>query len=94
MQHAIEEYFPAETKITRPSGGYFLWLVLPEHINTGELLHTLLDQYNISIAPGTLFASDDKYKNCMRINCSYLLTDKIRKALITLALCISASPHK
>ncbi|QFI39586.1 PLP-dependent aminotransferase family protein [Moritella marina ATCC 15381] len=94
MQHAIEECFPAETKITRPSGGYFLWLVLPEHINTGELLHTLLDQYNISIAPGTLFASDHKYKNCMRINCSYLLTDKIRAALITLARCISSSPHK
>jgi len=90
MRHAIEQYFPLETKITRPSGGYFLWVVLPDHINTGELLHILLDNHNISIAPGTLFASDEQYKNCMRINCSYMLTDKIRQALITLASCISS----
>ena len=89
MRHAIEQYFPLETKITRPSGGYFLWVVLSDHINTGELLQTLLDDHNISIAPGTLFASDQQYKNCMRINCSYLLTDKIRQALITLARCIA-----
>ncbi|MDX2320931.1 MAG: PLP-dependent aminotransferase family protein [Moritella sp.] len=89
MQHAIAQYFPIETKITRPSGGYFLWIVLAEHINTGELLQTLLDDHNISIAPGTLFACDDKYKNCMRINCSYALTDNIRQALITLARCIA-----
>ncbi|QUM78867.1 PLP-dependent aminotransferase family protein [Moritella sp. 5] len=92
MQHAIEQYFPAETKITRPSGGYFLWVVLPDDINTGELLKILLDNHNISIAPGTLFASDGKYKNCMRINCSYLLTDQIRQALITLAKCITSYP--
>ncbi|SGY97895.1 aminotransferase-like domain-containing protein [Moritella viscosa] len=92
MQHAIEQYFPAETKITRPSGGYFLWVVLPDDINTGELLKILLDNHNISIAPGTLFAGDGKYKNCMRINCSYLLTDQIRQALIILARCITSYP--
>jgi len=92
MQHAIEQYFPAETKITRPRGGYFLWVVLPDDINTGELLKILLDNHNISIAPGTLFASDGKYKNCMRINCSYLLTEQIRQALITLARCITSYP--
>ncbi|WP_232011627.1 aminotransferase-like domain-containing protein [Moritella yayanosii] len=89
MRHAIEQYFPLETTITRPSGGYFLWVVLSDHINTGELLQTLLDDHNISIAPGTLFASDQQYKNCMRINSSYLLTDKIRQALITLARCFA-----
>lgn len=88
MQHAIEQCFPRETQITRPDGGYFLWVVLPEHINTTELLQTLLNEHNISIAPGTLFASDDKYKNCMRINCSYPWSEKIQQALITLANCI------
>ncbi|QUM78410.1 PLP-dependent aminotransferase family protein [Moritella sp. 24] len=88
MQNAIELYFPSETKITRPEGGYFLWLELPAHINTANLLQVLLDEHNISIAPGTLFASDNKYQNCMRINCSYAWTDKTKRALITLARCI------
>ncbi len=91
MQHAIEQYFPAETKITRPRGGYFLWLELAQNINTGELLQTLIAKHNISIAPGTLFACDDKYKNSMRINSSYLLTEKMHQALQTLAKCIADS---
>lgn len=85
MQHAIALCFPRETKITRPEGGYFLWLELPASINTADLLKLLLEEHNISIAPGTLFACDDKYKNCMRINCSYPWTDKIQYALSTLA---------
>ena len=88
MQAAIAEYFPAQTKITRPEGGYFLWLELPEQVNTEQLLKTLLNEHNISIGPGTLFASDGRYKHCMRINCSYPWTDKTQQALITLAQCI------
>lgn len=85
MRLAIEEFFPRETKITRPEGGYFLWVELPKRINTADLLQILLDEDNISIAPGTLFASDDKYKNCMRINCSYPCTEDVQQALATLA---------
>lgn len=88
MIYAIEQSFPRETKITRPEGGYFLWVVLPEHINTEQLLQTLLNDHNISIAPGTLFASDDRYKHCMRINCSYSWTEQTQEALMTLADCL------
>ncbi len=88
MIYAIEQSFPRETKITRPEGGYFLWVVLPEHINTEQLLQTLLNDHNISIAPGTLFASDDRYKHCMRINCSYPWTEQTQEALMTLADCL------
>jgi len=88
MQAAIAQYFPAETKITRPEGGYFLWLELPEQVDSGQLLKTLLNEHNISIGPGTLFSSDGRYKHCMRINCSYPWTEKTQQALVTLARCI------
>ncbi|MGF1728622.1 PLP-dependent aminotransferase family protein [Photobacterium kasasachensis] len=88
MQYAIEQSFPRDTKITRPAGGYFLWVVLPEHINTEHLLQSLLKEHNISIAPGTLFASDDRYKHCMRINCSYSWSELTQAALKTLAECL------
>ncbi len=90
MLDAIEQYFPRETQITRPEGGYFLWVVLPKHINTSDLLQQLLDVHNISIAPGSLFASDDRYKNCMRINCSYPWNERTQQALKTVANCIKA----
>src|SRR5690606_7518741 len=34
---AIGEYFPEETKVTHPSGGFILWVELPKHIDTYEL---------------------------------------------------------
>ncbi|OLQ72310.1 GntR family transcriptional regulator [Photobacterium proteolyticum] len=85
MLGAIEQFFPAGTKVTRPEGGYFLWVELPENIDTSAILTELLDNYRISIAPGTLFSGDQRYKHCMRINCAYPWNEQNRAALCQLA---------
>ncbi|UXI00915.1 PLP-dependent aminotransferase family protein [Photobacterium sp. TY1-4] len=85
MLGAIEQSFPTGTQITRPTGGYFLWVVLPKQINTSEILADLLDRYQISIAPGTLFSADQRYQHCMRINCAYPWDEKNQAALYQLA---------
>jgi DNA-binding transcriptional MocR family regulator len=80
---AIADYFPEGTRLTRPRGGLMLWVALPENINAFEL-HNLAIQHNISIAPGHLFSSDQRYKNFIKICYGFPWNDKIDKALQTL----------
>jgi len=67
FQQAIEAYFPDNTKISQPQGGFVLWLELDKRIDTETLYDTAL-KYNISFAPGRMFTLQDRYKNCMRLN--------------------------
>jgi len=64
---AVTAHFPAGCRITRPQGGYMLWVEMPESIDT-LWLHRLALAEGISIAPGPLFSVRGKYKNFVRLN--------------------------
>lgn len=64
---AICEYFPEDTRITRPQGGFVLWVELNERINTYKLHKKALKQ-NIGIAPGQIFSSQARFENCFRLS--------------------------
>lgn len=64
---SIGEYFPEGTLISRPQGGFMLWLELDKKINTVELFDKAIQQ-KISIAPGKIFTMQDQYNNCMRLS--------------------------
>lgn len=66
MKH-VAEHFPQGTRVTRPEGGYFLWVELPRDIDALEL-HRQASARQISVAPGHLFSADRTYGNCIRIN--------------------------
>lgn len=66
MSEAIARYFPPETRVTRPSGGYMLWVQLPEHVDSVELYARALAQ-NIFISPGLLFSAGEGYRNFIRL---------------------------
>jgi DNA-binding transcriptional MocR family regulator len=63
----IQAYFPSDTRISYPTGGFVLWVQLNAKIDTVELNNRAAD-IQVSIAPGVLFSAKDKYKNCMRLN--------------------------
>jgi len=63
----IEDCFPKGTRISRPRGGYFMWIELPGGIDA-MALHRLALEARIGIAPGHLFAPDSRYAHCLRIN--------------------------
>ena len=63
----IAEHFPAGTRVTRPEGGYFLWLELPPAVDALQL-HRLALAQRISIAPGHLFSADRRFSHCVRLN--------------------------
>lgn len=64
---AIEQYFPVGTKVTRPQGGYFVWVELPANIDA-LTIHREAVQRGIGVAPGHLFSADQRYCHHLRIN--------------------------
>jgi DNA-binding transcriptional MocR family regulator len=66
--NAVGRYFPAGTKVTRPTGGYVLWVEMPAEVNALQLYERALRE-RISLAPGAMFTASDRYANCIRLNC-------------------------
>jgi DNA-binding transcriptional MocR family regulator len=64
---AIEQYFPAGTRVTRPQGGYFVWVELPPDIDALSV-HRQAVQRGIGVAPGHLFSADHRHCHHLRIN--------------------------
>jgi 2-aminoadipate transaminase len=57
MIEAMTKNFPPEVKFTRPTGGLFLWVELPEKINTMELLPKAIEK-DVAYIPGSAFYPD------------------------------------
>jgi DNA-binding transcriptional MocR family regulator len=64
---AIAAHFQPNTKISRPQGGYALWIELDKKVNAFELYQAAIKQ-NISIAPGQIFSTDARFTNFIRIS--------------------------
>ena len=81
--HAISNYFPEGTRVSRPQGGFVIWVELAKKVNGLKLSHRMLSE-KISIAPGQIFSASQKYQNCIRLNCAQPWSSKIEKSLIIL----------
>lgn len=79
-QRTIEDHFPANTKISQPQGGFFLWLELDERIDTAELYDLAIEQ-KLSYAPGRMFTQHDQFNNCMRLNFALQWDDNLEDDL-------------
>lgn len=80
MVSAIEKSFPEEVEFTRPQGGMFLWVTLPEYLNTKELLLKSLKR-GVAFVQGSAFFPNGGHENTMRLNFSGLREDKIVKGI-------------
>ncbi|MDR0211514.1 MAG: PLP-dependent aminotransferase family protein [Pseudomonas putida] len=83
MLAAIARHFPAQTRVSHPSGGYFLWLELPEQMDALKLFHMALAQ-GISIAPGPIFSPTRRFGNCIRLNYGSPWNEGAEQAMETL----------
>lgn len=90
MSELVAEHFPPDTRITRPQGGFLLWVELPERVDSVEL-HNLAIQKGVSICPGIVFSATGKYRNSIRINCGLSWTPAVEQAIATLAQLIPRS---
>lgn len=91
MLGLLEQYMPDGTCWTRPDGGLFLFLTLPESIDTVALYDEALTA-GVAYVAGSFFYTDGSHRNTMRLNFSFideakmepgirLLADLIRKHL-------------
>ncbi|HKY06918.1 MAG TPA: PLP-dependent aminotransferase family protein [Candidatus Binatia bacterium] len=80
MSSAVGKYFPEGTKVTRPQGGYVLWVELPRAVDSIELHRRALER-KISIAPGPIFSPKQRYKNFIRLSCGLPWSEKIDRAV-------------
>jgi len=83
FQLAVQQYFPEGTQMTRPVGGFILWVSLPVRVNTKEL-HLRALQQSISIAPGPIFSNTEQFNHCIRLNCGMPWNPEAERALMTL----------
>jgi DNA-binding transcriptional MocR family regulator len=87
---AISEYFPEETKVSRPSGGFVLWVELPKGVDTMSL-YQRAKQQKISIAPGRMFTLQQQFQHCMRLSYGLLWDTRIDSALKRLGKLVSVA---
>jgi DNA-binding transcriptional MocR family regulator len=80
---AIKKYFPEGTKVTRPTGGFLLWVELPLSVDAMTLYQKALAE-KISIVPGHLFSAKQQYRNFVRLSCGQPWSAELERGLATL----------
>ncbi|HXC30130.1 MAG TPA: PLP-dependent aminotransferase family protein [Stellaceae bacterium] len=70
MTRAIERGFPAGTRVSRPAGGFVLWVELPPPADTRVMFAEAVKR-GICFAPGDVFSVSDRYRHCLRLSCGY-----------------------
>jgi len=90
MLEVIEKEFPKEAEYYYPEGGMFVWVELPEHINTRKLLEKAVER-KVAFVPGGSFYPQGDCERSMRLNFSTMEDDKIVSGMKILAELIKES---
>jgi DNA-binding transcriptional MocR family regulator len=80
---SLQRHFPNGYRVTRPEGGYFVWVELPRGVDTLEV-HRLALEQGISIAPGPIFSPRREFRNCVRLNYGHPWTAELDRAIAKL----------
>lgn len=89
MVRAMEREFPAGIHFTRPSGGLFVWVELPEGLDARVLLHKCLDR-GVAFVPGGSFFPNGGRENTIRFNYSNMPEDRIAEGIRRVAEALKA----
>ena len=89
MLDALQEFFPASATWTRPQGGMFIWVTLPAHINSMELLEAAVAE-NVAFVPGAPFYANTPASNTMRLSFVTVPPEQIRIGMQKLGRLIAA----
>lgn len=88
MLKSMDEFFPKNVEYTRPHGGLFLWVTLPDGMDCDRLFKAAVDQ-NVAFVPGYCFYPEeaDGYRN-FRLNFSASNPEQIREGIRRLSVAI------
>jgi len=80
MLDAMDRDFPTEARWTRPEGGLFLWVELPESLNADRLFEEAIAE-RVAFVPGSSFFAHEKRHNFMRLNFSNQRPEMIEEGI-------------
>ena len=83
----MEEEFPEGVEFTRPDGGLFLWVTVPEGVSARKVFDTCIEQ-KVAAVIGDAFYPNDKTDRSMRVNYSCMPDDKIVEGVKRMAKAI------
>ena len=80
MLAALDEHLPQGVRFTRPVGGLFLWVELPEATDARALLEQCLEE-NVAFVPGGAFFANGGHENTLRLNFSAMPEERISEGI-------------
>jgi DNA-binding transcriptional MocR family regulator len=83
MLESIEEHLPEGTTWTVPAGGFYVWVSVPEWLDTRALLAKAVEQ-RVAYVPGTAFYPDGRGTDQLRLAFCYPTEDRIREGVARL----------
>jgi len=83
----MEEEFPAGVEFTRPQGGLFLWVTLPEGVSAKTVFHKCIEM-KVAAVIGDAFYPNDKTDRSLRVNYSNMTEDRIVEGVKRMAKAI------
>ena len=83
MLDALEEHLAGEATWTRPGGGFYVWVTVPDWLDTKALLAAAVER-QVAYVPGTAFYPDGRGANQMRLAFCYPTGERIREGVARL----------
>lgn len=80
---AIAQYFPPDTRVTRPAGGFLLWVQMPNSVDGITVFEKAL-QKKIAVVPGPMFSATGRFSNCIRLSCGIPWSSRLEESLAVL----------
>ncbi|MCT6838250.1 MAG: aminotransferase class I/II-fold pyridoxal phosphate-dependent enzyme, partial [Bifidobacteriales bacterium] len=89
MLDALARFMPPGVTWTKPEGGMFVWVTLPEGMDGAGLLAQALQKVRVAFVPGFAFHADGTGKNTIRLNFSLPNKDAIETGISRLGKLIA-----
>ncbi len=80
MLAALHEFMPAGARWTVPGGGFYVWLTLPDVLDSKAMLPRAVTA-RVAYVPGTAFYADGFGSRCMRLSYCYPPPEQIREGV-------------
>ena len=88
MLDAMQEHFPTGVSWTKPEGGMFIWVTLPQQVDAMKLLEQSLAA-RVAFVPGAPFYANDPATNTLRLSFVTVPPERIREGIAVLGKLIA-----
>lgn len=93
MLDGLAKHMPAGVDWTRPAGGFYLWMTLPEDIDGGALANRALAEEKLSVIAGAAFYPVDVKRNTLRLSYSMASEEQCREGARRLGEVLRRRPN-